>query len=78
AVPRVLVPAPAALLAWLATAALTWALAPELAVVALVPGAVALVVIPALVAVLDRRQTAAQVRGQGALVDRVAAVLNAA
>ncbi|MFP3361802.1 hypothetical protein R0K17_31335, partial [Planococcus sp. SIMBA_143] len=52
--------------------------APELAVVALVPGAVALVVIPALVAVLDRRQTAAQVRGQGALVDRVAAVLNAA
>ncbi|WP_249214258.1 ATP-binding cassette domain-containing protein, partial [Micrococcus luteus] len=72
AVPRVLVPAPAALLAWLATAALTWALAPELAVVALVPGAVALVVIPSLVAVLDRRQTAAQVRGQGALVDRVA------
>lgn len=78
AVPRVLVPAPAALLAWLATAALTQALAPELAVVALVPGAVALVAIPALVAVLDRRQTAAQVRGQGALVDRAAAVLNAA
>lgn len=78
ATPRVLVPVPAAVLAWLVTAGVLLALVPELAVAALVPGAVGLALIPLLVAVLDRRDTRRVVEHRSALLDRVGAVLGAA
>lgn len=78
AAPRVLVPVPAAVLAWLVTGAVLLVLVPELAAAALVPGAVGLVLIPALVAALDRRDTLRAVRHRSALLDRVSAVLGAA
>lgn len=78
AAPRVMVPVPAAVLAWLVSAGAVALLAPELAVAALVPGALGLVAIPVVVAALDRRQTQAAVRHRAGLLDRVAAVLAAA
>ena len=78
AAPRVLVPVPAAVLAWAVTALLIGGLAPELAVTALVPGAVGLLVIPVVVAALDRRDTLLTARRRAALLDRVSAVLGAA
>ncbi|MGW3945774.1 thiol reductant ABC exporter subunit CydC [Micrococcus endophyticus] len=78
AAPRVMVPVPAAVLAWLVSAGAVALLAPELAVAALVPGALGLVAIPVVVALLDRRQTQAAVRHRAGLLDRVAAVLAAA
>ncbi|PAL12841.1 thiol reductant ABC exporter subunit CydC, partial [Micrococcus luteus] len=78
AAPRVMVPVPAAVLAWLVSAGAVALLAPELAAAALVPGALGLVAIPVVVAALDRRQTQAAVRHRAGLLDRVAAVLAAA
>ncbi|MGW9738570.1 ATP-binding cassette, subfamily C, bacterial CydCD [Micrococcus sp. 140720015-1] len=78
AAPRVMVPVPAAVLAWLVSAGAVALLAPELAAAALVPGALGLVAIPVVVALLDRRQTQAAVRHRAGLLDRVAAVLAAA
>ncbi|WP_414601924.1 thiol reductant ABC exporter subunit CydC [Micrococcus sp.] len=78
AAPRVIVPAPAAVAAWLFTAGAVVVLAPELAVATLVPGLLGLVLIPALSALLDRRDTHRTLRHRAALLDRVGVVLGAA
>ncbi|TFI00226.1 ATP-binding cassette domain-containing protein [Micrococcus lylae] len=78
AVPRVLVPVPAALLAWAVTAAIVSVLAPGPAAAALPVAAAGLVLVPAAVLLVDRAASGAAATRRSALLGHVTRLLQAA
>lgn len=78
AVPRVLVPVPAAAITWVLTLVVVSYMAPPAWWPVVVAGILGLIVIPALVALLDRRTTVAMAEHRGWLMQRITVLFTAA